>query len=98
MPQVLLPNSRPLSVEAVSVTVKQQKLPVPPASTVSEVVNKDGAKANVKEATVSDLNKSAKSGKKQKGISLYQVDITLLFLLLIVHLLISYFISFPSFH
>jgi len=69
VPQVLLPNSRPLSVEAPSVTVSEQSLPTPQANAAREVVNKGDAKANAKQTTMLESNKSAKPGKKQQGIS-----------------------------
>jgi len=66
-------------VETASATVKQQNLPAPQASTASEVVNKNSAKAGVKQATVAESNKSAKAGKKQQGISHYQLATTILY-------------------
>jgi len=75
VPQVPLPNSKLLSMEAASVTVKQQNLSTPQATATREVENKDGAKASIKQAKVSESNKSAKAGKKQQGtcLSHYQV-------------------------
>jgi len=71
-------------MEAASATVKEQYLPTPQASDASEVVNKAGTKANVKQTAVSETSKSTKPGKKQQGSSCYHVFMTLRFLLFLI--------------